>query len=436
MNKSGRRAVELGKNVLIVLLVLSAIWLAGRPQLYGQQMSEWLDVVLNRTGQTGSAAGAAELDMSQTVKPVRMAVTTGQGRYGTPYDSGGTQLLFSGVADLLNEALSSAQAPERVSRQEWETALQTAPGIYFELSCALPLAALAELLSGGEHDRSLTGEAGQLCLTVREETVALLYINEEDGLYYTCATDMVSAAQLETAIGGTAPNGAAFAFERQDCGNLASYTMLPDQTMKPAVYSVSNPLTEENRTTLLGQLSFRTQSPDYEAPDGMVYLDGSDTLRIGSGGTVTYSTPLGEEAKFPVAAKGETPTLGEAIYAGFALVQRAMSPWQGEAELCLTGYEAGEDGGVRMEFDYYLNGARVVRYDGNSAAEVIMEQGQITGFVLRLRSYTQTAETTALLPVAQAAAAVDALGGNGGELELCYHDGGGDSASAGWIVKR
>jgi hypothetical protein len=432
-----KRAVELGKDLVILLLVLAALWLVSRPQLYGRQVRVWLDQVTAPAGQTAVDSGETQTDTAQGVRPVRMAAMTRQGRYGTPYDAAGTQQLFSVTADLLNEALSSAQTPQRVSRSDWEAALQTAPGIYFEFPCALPLSALGSLLSEEGQGDGLTGVSGQLCLTVRAGGVSLFYIDGEDGLYYACATDVVSASHLETVLSGLTPNGTSFAFERQDCDNLASYTMLPDQTPAPVVWSAADPLTEETRESLLERLQFRSAGgADYEATDGLVYLDGGDSLRVGAGGKVTYSAAQSEEGRFRVPAQGETPTQAENISAAIQLVQTAMAPWQGEAELCLTGYEELEDGSVQLEFDYYLNGARVLRYDGSAAAVILIEGDQITRFTLQLRSYTQGTEQTVLLPVTQAAAAVSALEGDGGELMLCYHDNGGDTAVPGWTVAR
>lgn len=78
----------------------------------------------------------------------------------------------------------------------------------------------------------------------------------------------------------------------------------------------------------------------------------------------------------------------------------------------------------------------MTQYNGNSAARVMVRDGVITDFELWLRSYSLGSEATALLPVAQAAAAVTALGEDGGELLLCYYDLGGDTVRAGWAITR
>ena len=431
-----RRARELGKDVLIVALVLSAVWLACRPQLYGRQVSEWMSTVFHHTAAIVPDADQSGDDTARMIQPVRMAAMTEQGRYGTPYDSQGAQTLFSLSAGLLNEALSSAGQPRRADREEWEAALSAAPGLYFEFAGALPLNTLADLLSGGISGSVLTHPARRVVLAVQEERVSLFYVNEEDGLYYRCDTDVVGAGQLSGTVSGLTPNGTLFAFERADCGNLAPCTMLPAQTPTPVTYLASSPLTEETEHTLLELLGFRVQgTSSYEAPDGTVYLNGGDSLRISDTGQVRFSAGSGEQARFPV-EDGDEDGLRQCVETAGRLVRLAMSPWQGQAELQLTLYERQEDGAVRLEFDYYINGTRVVRYDGSSAASIQIQDGRITDFVMNLRTYTAGVLYSPVLPVTQAAAAVSALEGDGGELVLCYQDSGGENVTAGWIVTQ
>ena len=68
------------------------------------------------------------------------------------------------------------------------------------------------------------------------------------------------------------------------------------------------------------------------------------------------------------------------------------------------------------------------------AAAVTVQGGAVTDLSLCLRGYTAGSTASAVLPVTQAAAAVSAGEGEGGELLLCYRDLGGSSVSAGWAV--
>ena len=57
----------------------------------------------------------------------------------------------------------------------------------------------------------------------------------------------------------------------------------------------------------------------------------------------------------------------------------------------------------------------------------------MTGFTLRLRTYTDTGSTSLLLPETQAMAAMQAVGHEGEELLLVYLDNG-TSVSASWAA--
>ena len=75
MDRKKRRMIELGKDAVIVLLLLSALWLIGRPQLYGRQVEEWLSSALQRGSGTAGVV-TDSVDVTQLLRPVRMAVMT------------------------------------------------------------------------------------------------------------------------------------------------------------------------------------------------------------------------------------------------------------------------------------------------------------------------------------------------------------------------
>ena len=116
MDKRGKRtrAVELGKDVLIVLLLCSAVWLLARSQLFHFHRTQDHQVSSIQT-QSGTRADAA--------RPLRMTANLAGSadniRYGVQYDAGAADALFGQVAGLLVEALSSAGEPERITRAQW-----------------------------------------------------------------------------------------------------------------------------------------------------------------------------------------------------------------------------------------------------------------------------------------------------------------------------
>ena len=139
--KFDRRAVELAKDVLILFLTCSAVWL-----LIQTRMLEPLHNILREDmpqTQMGQTEGGSRIE---AVRPLRIAVnlTAGMetGRYGVQYDQGAADALFQQVAGLLAEGLSSAGQPERVNRYQWEEALTSCPGVYFDFQGDIPLQVL------------------------------------------------------------------------------------------------------------------------------------------------------------------------------------------------------------------------------------------------------------------------------------------------------
>ena len=121
-----RNTVERLKNLLILLLTLSAVVLTVRVLMFNGLVDKgprgWLDHLLSlldpgqsvpaddpeATGQSGAAA-----------QPVRIAVCDGVDRFAVQYDPAQADRLFSSVGILLSEALSSAASPHTVPESAW-----------------------------------------------------------------------------------------------------------------------------------------------------------------------------------------------------------------------------------------------------------------------------------------------------------------------------
>jgi len=79
-----------------------------------------------------------------------------------------------------------------------------------------------------------------------------------------------------------------------------------------------------------------------------------------------------------------------------------------------------------------VNGTPLRFADGAHAAEVRLEGRSVTAFTLRLRRYTLTERSTALLPTALARTIAQRY--PNGELTIAYIDPYGDTVSASWIA--
>ena len=277
----------------------------------------------------------------------------------------------------------------------------------------------------------LTGTVRRMILTAQEGQVQLYYWDESAGHGWRCASDVISAGRLAEAVGVFQENGALFAFESPDAGALSPYTMFLSQPPTPALYSALNPLaSEENGRALQEQLGFPENSIFYTAADELVIRNRNDTLHISDTGSVLYEAAEGSD-RYRLGGTG----LFDAVEGCRQLAQETLGRSCGEASLYLMSVQEAGESGWLVEFGYRLDGVQVRLGESGWAAQFTVEQGQITGFQLRFRSYTDSGTTSVVLPERQAMAAMAATGHTGEELLLIYLDNGGDGlVSASWAA--
>ena len=440
--------VEWGKNLLIVLLVFSAVYLAGRSgmvhELSGGTPSGWMGSLISFFRSRGEAVpveAPGDGRPAMAAQAVRIAICNGEERFAVQYDTAQTDRLFDAVGGLLGEGLASAKSPEQVDEAVWRRALQT-PGVYFDFLGQIPLDALYAWLGEGASNPNLSGTARRVLLA-RDSTdaVVLYYSNEETGLYYACGTAVIYSGHMEEMLAGYGGNGAFFAFEygaEQSYAELDPYVLIFSAPPTPGAARISNPLAGvagAQLEALQNALSFRPQSSSavYPVQGGITVREGRETLTIASDGTVTYHAPEQDASRYMVAEDGQSATDAQVIEAARELAAAAGS-WAGSARLYLTELEYGEDGTQTVRFGYSLEGA-MVRLSGDlPAAEFTVRGGQITDYTIRFRTYEATGETTLVLREQLAAAALSALDREGRELILCYEEIG-DLAQAGWVAQ-
>lgn len=419
-----RRWVEWGKNILIVLLTLSAGLLLSMTPLVRD--SGLLEMLRPEPAEGNAPAGTAQ---AGAVLPARLAVYRDGERFGLQYDDARMEELFAALSPLLGDGLAGAGEPGPLTEQQWRECLRHT-GIYFDFSGGVPLAALARWLGGGE-ECALSACARRVVLAAGEDDgVALCWQDAEDGAFYTCPTALSKRLHLEPALGGVNANGAYFAFEDGELGRLlAPYTLIAGGELGNTRYSAAMPLANAAGVeALLDALSFNSQN---HAPgsSGEVYLDGVDRLVVRDGRTAVYRAARGE--KYPVGIPGEPVTAAQAADGARALAERAMAPLCGDARLYLIGVQP-EGEGWRVQFGYRLNGCGVYLYEKGWAAEFVVRDGFITEFVMHLRSYAAEEGHVLLLPIDKAAVLLPDLTKEKRELVLQYRDGGGQTVSPGW----
>lgn len=417
-----RRLVEWGKDALIVLLTLSAVWLLSMTPLI--QDSGLLDLF---APQESPGVGAGGGGQATAMLPARLAITGEGGRCGIQYDEQRLEELFPPLGALLGDALASAGQSEVISEEQWRLRLGL-QGVYFDFAGEVPLPALERWLQGPGSTK-LTGSARRVLLCAGEgDQVLLCWQEGESGDFFSCATALTQSLHLEPATAGTASNGAYFAFENQALSQvLAPYTLVTEGEPEVEGYTVSVPLAgEEERLAVLSALSFNSQNP---APvsGGEVYLDGGDRLVVNASGTVSYRAAGGE--KYPAG-----PTLADGVEAARTLAEGALSPLCGQARLYLMSVDQAQ-GVLRVRFGYRLSGCAVHLGSEGWAAEFLVRDGYISQFTLRFRCYAAGGEASLLLPMEKAAVMLPDLSARRRELVLQYLDSGGTQVSPQWVAE-
>ena len=430
--KDRRWVVERVKDVLILLLTLSALWLGTRSQLLGP-MREYFQ---EETPQINPITTQQEA-LAEAVRPLRMIAAleggTGIRRYAVQCDQAAADELFQQVASLLSETVSGAGAAEPVDRRRWEQALLTAPSVVFDFQGRLPIEVLVGWLTGDATQ--LTGTVRRLVLAVEEETMVLYYCNQEDGGYYRCLSSAEHSENLRQVLSELAENQASFAFESESYQMLDPDTLVQETISDPVAYSAINPVADGRASLeeLMKELGFPVNgSSFYSAGSEHVARSGNNSVRLSDKGTLIYQAEntLNETL---VAARGWTATsVFEQVEACRRMAAATLSVRCGDARLYLQSVQE-VDQGLEVRFGYCLNGIPVQLEEG-SAAWFLVQDGMVTQFEFHLRSYSSLGTTTALLPMRQAVAALEALGLEGEELQLMYSDSGSDLVTAGWTA--
>ena len=130
--RNKQRWIEWGKDVLIVLLTLSAVWLLSMTPLV--QDSGVLDLL---APQESPGAGPLEGNRGMAMLPARLAVTGEGGRCGVQYDEERLEELFPPLGALLGDALASAGEPGPITEGEWRRYLG-GTGVYFDFQGEVP----------------------------------------------------------------------------------------------------------------------------------------------------------------------------------------------------------------------------------------------------------------------------------------------------------
>lgn len=445
MRRNKRRWIELGKDLLIGLLSLSAAaLLLVSPLAQGSGLGRLLD---QGTVQSALAPGTAQSIPAAAV-PIRMTVRTQAGLYGAQYDDEAVSALFDMAGPLLGEALRYAGEPEPLGEAmanagetrrsvsvdpslsadegQWR-ALLGSPHIYFCYALPVPLSVLGSWLTPEESSSGLEGSARHILLTAFSSGTVVLCWQDESGGFYLSETGLDASLHLDHIVESVTPNNAFFAFEGGALsGGVYPYTLFTGQDLYAPAYLSTDPVPISDSaqiSRLLDALSFSDLNRA-EGSDSAIYVDGDDTVRLYPNGMVRCHTVQGRYAA--------APGLEGAVESAWSLASAALEPFTGEARLYLHSVQE-RGGAYTVSFGYLLNGSPVIMSDRDWCAQFTVQDGAVSEFTLYLRAYSLAGQDALLLPEEKAVAALAALTDDPRELIVQYQDAGDGTVEPGWV---
>lgn len=421
MEKLSRKRLDRIENILIALLTCTALFLVGKTGLFQA-------VTGPENGQGGAIAfsGFQGMVLSRET-PVGMMTQTAQGRYGVHYDQQAADDLYhSGLDEVLIQSLAAMDDPKPVSQEAWQQAITQAESWV-----------CYDFLYNVAFDSSQREQEGRIFLVTAKDgrVEETYYYNQETG-EYAGGRLRDGEIPLPEVLDRLTPNGGQFAFEVEGLTLPACMMILP-QAPACRVYQVSNPLADLDgaaRDGLLEKLDFNIRASSvYESADGTVIREGTDTLRLQKDGMVSFHGSDSGDVRYRALSPGHTDLRIKAE----EILDQILADIPGDGRMCCQSVEVLDDGSVELTFCCLLDGAEVRLWKEGWAARFVFRGMDLSSFEICLRQYQATETTCAVLPVRQAAAAAEAMGQAGKELQLCYRDdGSGDRLSAVWVVRE
>jgi|GEM_PF-994250 len=435
------RPVELIKSLLIAFLVLSMSYLflrtwmydlAGMPpavsaffeRFYGFFGVKTTDSVVQVEGSRAEFYG-------QAVIPVRCAVTLDGGRFGAEFGDPTVEMMYGGLGSVISEAIGSALAPEKISREAFFLAL-CKNGVYFEYSDPAPLA-LIGLSLGVKSELSGDIAADRLVLVAEGEAIVI---------YGACGTSeffraATSAPSYEVTREGERyePNGCEFSFENEAVAPLGREFMLIGQPFTvdvitaqdiqrtDTVYSAIldafgiNPLTNYRYTSNAGAQSA---------------VEEKRSLTLTADNEIIYSDSGAENHSLEV-----RPGAFAAIESTRRIAETTAGALAGEARISLRGVTEEVDG-YTVSYGYVVAGAPVFVAGTESSIVFRITDGYISSARLVLRRYAVTFEeneqkNTVLMPLESSATLA---GGENTALGVGYYDDGNGELFPQWYARK
>ncbi|MBP3634243.1 MAG: hypothetical protein J6J43_06695 [Oscillospiraceae bacterium] len=414
-----KRLIELGKNILIVLLLCSAILLA-IAALPPRSLKEvpWITRVLQPMA---PLLGLPEAELTHVeeatpvfdaAQPIAISVMGPSGRSTAMWDFAELDDAFERFSPILGQAMEDAGNFAQVSTPQVQAALSES-SVYFRYSSALPADLLASWLDAKLG--AAIGATDTCILSASEDTLSLYLLGEKR----YCAKTQIPSDVLLPLLERSEPDGSRFCFESDF--PLAPLSLLPGTEPAVPAVTASNPCEGDYLITLATELGFNPYGEGRYTDDSgtVLFSETNASVTISPEGLVTF-TSTGEHF---VADSLQPEALAETAR---QLTHTVIESVPGEGRLYLSALEREGDVTV-CRFDYLISGIPV--QTSRAAAAVTFTGQRVTQAVVQVYSFTGTGRTIYPLPTTQAAALLP----EGSKLEMAYFINADQTLSAGWI---
>lgn len=421
-----RRLIEWGKDLLIVLLTCSALFLTYQTPL----VNHMRDMV----SPTPPSAEASASSTREALIPYALRVNNSLGAYGVAYDDGAVSRVVQRFYSYLGEAFSTAGTPQELTERRWCALLET-DGLYCVFQGTPPLSAFSSWFGVEE---TLTGQLQALLLAVERDTVTLAW--RDGDCFYGTDTAITDLDGLLSALEDYTPNGASFAYAVVSADDayeaLDDYVLLTSAVPQPQVFTASAPdlvNDSEALSSLLSALGFLVgMESAYETSEGLTVTENGDRLQVTAAGGITYRA--GDETRYPILASGRSvPTAAQAAQTVWELLCRIAERFDGTPTYVLSDAERLENGWA-LTFEARLNGIPLTTGNTGWCLRAVTEGRKLSELSMTLRTYAPTEDTTLIPSPRLAAAALRSLSHSDGTLTLAYHDSLSATLTAGWMT--
>lgn len=395
-------AIEPIKTCLIVLLSVSALFLAARTQLFDAFFPP--DGLLGGIfsggeGKDGNYTGLYQ----EAARPINIVLSAEGGHF-----AGDASALYENCGALLGEALGSSREPMPATAADWRGAL-SADSIYYEYASPVRLSVLAGWFGTEISHSGRDVMVRRLCVSAGSVDPVLYYMDAETGSFYRCGT-AASAASLASLTAAYLPNDSQFVFElAADYDYVDPYMLIQNYLESlPALQaeSAAGPELDEALLSHFGMNAY-ISAPYAEQDGDRVYVEGSTTLRVSTSGLVTFRQEADGD-RLPVLPRGESSEAA-VIEAARQFLTDLSALVGGEGRFSLYSC-AAKEGVYTLRFSCFVGSYPVFLPDYAPAAELVIQNGHITQARVYFRSYSLGQSQVSLLPARQAAAIAESQG--------------------------